>query len=291
MSVKDVTSRYPIALVWPRLATSPTRVDAIAIHHSVTPTLAATASEADELATLDSIHRYHRDTRGFLGIGYHICVFPSGRSYLTCKLTQWGANVGGENDHVYGVCFIGTFTNALPSSKHISAAAEAVTFIDNFLKRKVALHPHNYWGSTTCPGKVADKINTIRSAVPVPVPTTVWSEVKAISKTVQLYTDTNLVALPKLTFVKKLLKGTSLAVGGIWRNTHYISKYSMTNQIPNGFAVSATVAPAAPTCQAEKARIATLTTELDSVKKALAAANTRANMAEATLKKIRDLLP
>ena len=53
-----------------------------AIHHSATPTPSSILTRAQEIDILDTIDRYHRSVRKFtMGIGYHVCVFPSGRAY------------------------------------------------------------------------------------------------------------------------------------------------------------------------------------------------------------------
>ena len=170
MTIMDVRSRYPITLAWPRLTMLASRVNAIAIHHSVTPTPAANWTTSQELAVLDSIHRHHV-AKGFGGIGYHLCCFPSGRWYYVCSLGQWGANVGGRNSELYGVCIIGTYTEIMPIDAALRSGALSVDLIDRYLKRKVATRPHGLpagWTATTCPGVIRNKAATIRSYLPAP---------------------------------------------------------------------------------------------------------------------------
>ena len=124
MVVKDLRRRYPIPLAWPRLTLVPSMVEAVIIHHSVTPTLSAHATEAQEIAWLDNIHRYHVG-KGFGGIAYHLCVFPSGRVYYTASLRQWGAGVYLRNNRTIHICMVGDFT---------LVAAEADEFADEFLE-------------------------------------------------------------------------------------------------------------------------------------------------------------
>jgi hypothetical protein len=131
--MKSLLNRYPISLAWPRLAMSPGLVKSIVIHHSVTPTLSAHATEAEEIAWLDKIDAYHR-SRGFGGIGYHICVFPSGRCYYTTNLHQWGAGVYKQNNCTYHICLIGDFTRVAPGQGQLKGAAEGTDFIDKFLE-------------------------------------------------------------------------------------------------------------------------------------------------------------
>ena len=108
-------------------------VDAIVIHHSVTPTLSAHATQAEEIAWIDKIDAYHR-TRGFGGIGYHLVCFPSGRAYYISTLRQWGAGVYLENNHTCHVCLVGDYTNVPAAQQHLAGAAVAADFIDRFLE-------------------------------------------------------------------------------------------------------------------------------------------------------------
>jgi hypothetical protein len=269
------------------------KVDAISIHHSVTPTPAANWSQAQEIAVLDAIHRYHV-SQGFGGIGYHLCCFHN-RWYYTASLSQWGASVAGQNNHVPGVCIIGTYTSILPVHNQIVTAAESVDMIDRVLKRKVPLRPHDAWGGTVCPARVKEKISVIRSSLPEPPPTGIWADVKAISRPpVLLYRDTNLVQLPQGTLVKRLVEGTRLDVAAQYRDSHYLTPYSYSRRIPNGFAISATV----PTsCEAERRRIAELTSEVALIRgqreawKARATAAEQENISlERIVQQIRDLV-
>ena len=129
----DLRARYPIPLLWPRLAMAPSIHEANIIHHSVTPTLSAHATEAQEIAWLDIIHSYHI-SRGMLGIAYHFGAFPSGRVYWLCSLNQWGAGVYKQNNRTYHICLVGDMTQIAATQKHLKAAAEADAFINKFLE-------------------------------------------------------------------------------------------------------------------------------------------------------------
>lgn len=107
---------------------------------------------------------------------------------------------------------------------------------------------HNQFMATSCPsGRIPWAAIEAGTKVPAPVlPVGIWPDVQQVSLNVHLYQNTNLVRLPDNIFVKALLAGTDLVVKGIWRGSHYLTAYSFDNRIPNGFAVSATVAPAPP---------------------------------------------
>ena len=289
MAIMDVRSRYPIALAWPRLAMIASRVNSIAIHHSVTPTPAASWTQSQEVAVLDSIHRHHV-AKGFGGIGYHLCCFPSGRWYYVCSLGQWGANVGGRNSELFGVCIIGTYTEIMPIDAALRSGALSVDLIDRYLKRKVAPRPHGLpggWSATTCPGVIRNKAATIRSYLPAPPPATdpFWAEVRPLQKAVTLYRDTPLRNLKTNATIKILPEGTKLAVAAIYKTTDYLSLYSYSRKIANGFAVSATIPPVS--CASERIKIAALTGQLATITASRTAWVARAKNSEAIIEKVR----
>lgn len=132
MSIIDLRSRYPIAVAWPRSVMVLSMVEAIVIHHSVTPTLSAHATQAQEIAWLDKIHAYHR-SKGFGGIGYHLCVFEN-RVYYTASLRQWGAGVYRKNNRTLHICLVGDYRVVAATQRRLVAAAVATDFIDKFLE-------------------------------------------------------------------------------------------------------------------------------------------------------------
>ena len=165
----DVTAQFPIPLVWPRLLMDLARVDAIAVHHTAVDPRgggealllfpAAEMTQEDELNHIRVIHLYHK-SKGFGGFAYHFIVFPSGRVYYIVPLTQWGAHVFGENDHLPGIVLAGDFTSTVPGLPQREGAAEAISTVYDALGRRVPIRPHRAWGGTVCPG------NTWREWVP-----------------------------------------------------------------------------------------------------------------------------
>ncbi len=168
MAIIDISNRYDIPFKWPRLVFDLGKIDNIAIHHSVTPTPSASMSQADEIKILDAIDRYHRSI-GFGGFAYHGAAFPSGRSYKTTRWSQWGAHVGGNNNHLAGLVAIGTYTTTLAPKPVLEGFAELVDAWDKLLKRKVPLRSHgkNYggWTYTACPGLINKQVSSIRGLI------------------------------------------------------------------------------------------------------------------------------
>ena len=132
MAIIDVTERFPLTPVWWRGEyESNADITDIAIHHTQTLFLAANASEEDELNQLAVIYGYHYGTKGFGGIGYHGIAFPSGRAYLTASLSRWGANVLGENDHIWGFAGAGDFTDEIPPAGILHGLGQLVAMVDS----------------------------------------------------------------------------------------------------------------------------------------------------------------
>ncbi len=91
---------------------------------------------------------------------------------------------------------------------------------------------------------ISATVNPAPPPPPPPPPPTVWDDIKPIGMApVTLYVDTDLVQLPSGTKVKTLPKGSVLEVGGQYKNSHYLTKWSMANKKANGFAISATINP------------------------------------------------
>ncbi|KKN29539.1 hypothetical protein LCGC14_0842970 [marine sediment metagenome] len=155
MTVIDATRIYPIPLVWPRPAMDLKRVDAIAIHHTVTFFLRPDATVEEELAHIDMIHRYHL-SKGWGGFAYHLISFPSGRVYHVVPLTQWGAHVHAENDHLHAIVVAGDFTDRVPVLAQQEGVVEGIRLIYATLGRQVSIRPHRSWNvltyPTACPG-------------------------------------------------------------------------------------------------------------------------------------------
>jgi hypothetical protein len=89
-----------------------------AVHHSAPPAPVSVVglTQQQEIAVLDSLDRYHRDVQKYtVGIGYHVCVFPSGRSYRVGRQGTQRAHILNRNHEYDGLCFMGSFTTTRPS--------------------------------------------------------------------------------------------------------------------------------------------------------------------------------
>lgn len=75
------------------------------IHHTWKPHVSATATHADERATVRGIQRFHVNDRGWDDIGYSFLVCQSGRAYEGRGWGRSGAHAVGHNDEP-SICFV-----------------------------------------------------------------------------------------------------------------------------------------------------------------------------------------
>jgi len=167
LDVPDLRGRYPSTYASRELS----QITNISVHHSATPTLPESATEAEEIAALDSIHAYH--LKEFKGISYHAAVFLSGRLY---HLADWATIrylVGGQaNVHTLGLLFHGTFMGFNPSDLQIEAGQ---SFIANARMQlgnaAVSVLGHQDISPTACPGDGWNVWKHRLTGEPAPVPT------------------------------------------------------------------------------------------------------------------------
>ena len=155
-NIIDLTSRYPLPSFWWRgVRSGPGDVTTYALHYiddeGTVP--GPDATQAEEIAYLDAIHRYHLAV-GYGGFGYHLAAFASGRVYLCTPLNRWGANGLGWTDEVIGVLlvFVG---HVIPPLSTREAAAKAVEYSDDTYVGRSPLRPtkgHGELVATSCPG-------------------------------------------------------------------------------------------------------------------------------------------
>lgn len=91
------------------------QVKYLVIHHSAGP----------DTQTPDDIARYHVQSRGWGGVGYHFIIDKNGVVYYVGDLTTARANVANMNEQVIGICLIGTYMNGkMPTDGQIVSAHE-----------------------------------------------------------------------------------------------------------------------------------------------------------------------
>lgn len=148
LTVTDLRGRYPSTYSRRPLSA----ITSIAVHHSATDTLPATTTEAEELAALDSIHRYHETVYG--GIAYSNVVMPSGRCYLTGDWDTVRYHAGGQNNVTsLSVLLHGDFSDTPPGDAQLDAAHRLIANIRYQMgNATLPVVGHRDLSSTQCPG-------------------------------------------------------------------------------------------------------------------------------------------
>lgn len=101
--------------------------------------------------TAQDIHRYHRDTNGWVGIGYNYYVRKDGSVYRGRPENCVGAHTYGYNDESIGVCFEGNFeTDTMGEAQYMAGIA----LLKDILSRYPGLEikQHKDFDATACPG-------------------------------------------------------------------------------------------------------------------------------------------
>ena len=118
-----------------------TKTDYIILHHT-----AATQG------TVQAIHNYHMNGRGWMGIGYNFYVRKDGSIYQGRPEWVVGAHATGYNDKSIGVCAEGNFE----AEKMPEAQKQGIIELIKELKKKypnVQIKRHKDFAATACPGK------------------------------------------------------------------------------------------------------------------------------------------
>jgi len=118
------------------------------VHHSLT--------SDSQTVSWGAIRRYHKETNGWIEIGYHYGIELVGDSYEVLvgrPENIAGAHCKGLNALSIGICFIGNFDIAAPSDEMMIRATEVFYPI---LRRLVItpedIHPHSAYAPKSCPG-------------------------------------------------------------------------------------------------------------------------------------------
>ncbi|GAV07154.1 hypothetical protein RvY_17029 [Ramazzottius varieornatus] len=130
------------------------------IHHSEGPSSTDLASGKK---VVQGIQNYHMDSNKWDDIGYSFLIGGDGSIFEGRGWGVVGAHTQNYNSAGYGICFLGSFTSALPTAAAMNAAkaliADAVA--KGHLKKAYQLKGHRQMGSTDCPGtKLYNEIKT-----------------------------------------------------------------------------------------------------------------------------------
>ncbi len=118
----------------------------IIVHHTGQPDPAS-------VVTPGATAKYHVNTNGWPGIGYHVWVTRDGNAYQVNPLTLISYHVGEANADSIGLALEGNFLNAPPTYEQKAAAGEAVVAIRRLIGDvPLVAHKDVPGAATLCPG-------------------------------------------------------------------------------------------------------------------------------------------
>lgn len=104
-----------------------------------------------KIASLEDIHRWHKDENGWIGIGYNFYIRKDGSVYRGRPLWAEGAHCQGYNDVSVGICFEGDFNSEKMTDEQYKSGVELIKNIRKEYPGTV-VRMHREMNKTTCPG-------------------------------------------------------------------------------------------------------------------------------------------
>ena len=132
----------------------------IVIHHAGFP-------DGDKDSSAEAIHKFHQETNGWAGIGYHYVIRKDGTIEQGRKPQAVGAHAYHHNKNSVGICVAGNFNVA----KIHSAQLDSLKLLTAWLCQKYKLNPlkagvivgHRNLNDTSCPGdNLYKKLDEVR---------------------------------------------------------------------------------------------------------------------------------
>jgi N-acetylmuramoyl-L-alanine amidase len=143
------------------------KVEGIALHHMAHPTW-----------ILEDVHLFHRDSRGWVGIGYNYWIAFDGMITEGRGLNQ-GAHVKGYNDKLIGIGFQGDYdglNKSMPDAQ-FNAGMDLINWLQKKIPTIKEVNGHSRWQSTACPGKhfPLDEMINSKKRLPIEQPSA-WAK-------------------------------------------------------------------------------------------------------------------
>lgn len=103
------------------------------------------------LQSIEVIHNYHKNTRGWAGIGYHFYVRKDGTIYEGRKVEYVGAHATNNNSDSIGICFEGNFNEETMPDVQKQAGKWLVSYLKEKYNANI-VQAHRDVNNTSCPG-------------------------------------------------------------------------------------------------------------------------------------------
>ena len=115
--------------------------DKIIIHH--------TAVDQDQSA--ETIHDFHKNTRGWNGIGYNYLIRHDGTIEEGRGLGKQGAHAKGQNSSSVGIAITGNFDNGTPKEAQMESLVKLIKYIRSQYG-DIPIYGHTDFAAKSCPG-------------------------------------------------------------------------------------------------------------------------------------------
>ena len=134
--------------------------EVIVIHHAGFP-------EGDKDSSAEDIHKFHQETNGWAGIGYHYVIRKDGTIEQGRRPLAVGAHAYQHNKNSVGICVAGNFNLAKPQAVQL----DSLKLLTAWLCQRYKLNPmnkgvivgHRDLNDTSCPGdNLYKKLDEIR---------------------------------------------------------------------------------------------------------------------------------
>lgn len=101
--------------------------------------------------SIEIIHNYHKNSRGYAGIGYHFYIRRDGSIYKGRAEHMQGAHAYGANSDSIGICFEGKFDIEEMTQEQIASGKEIVAYLREKYGN-IEFTEHRKVCNTSCPG-------------------------------------------------------------------------------------------------------------------------------------------
>lgn len=132
------------SLAFASALTKRSKTTKIVLHHS------------DSLnGTVETIHGYHKNTKGWAGIGYNFVVYKDGTVHKGRGWEYAGAHAAGSNAVSVGICFIGKYhdTDTVMPDAQFNSGVALVALAQEKYPAITEVAGHRDVQATACPGR------------------------------------------------------------------------------------------------------------------------------------------
>lgn len=117
-------------------------IECVVVHHTA----------ASAKTSWAAVAKYHVQTKGWPGIGYHLGITPDGGLSYLGDIADIRYHAGDANADSIGICFAGNYMTDEPTAASLATFAKLLSVIEAYLGRELTVVGHRDVGDTLCPG-------------------------------------------------------------------------------------------------------------------------------------------